>query len=495
MRNKIMLLSVLLLSGCANHYNDLQNSFNQHELKTYLQQDKIDETPKSNNKKSSILQVQQDRQSQKLSNAIRKNVLFPLDSAAWAKFETLSETDKTLQYLNKHYDLNSLLALALVRNASIQRAYQVALAQLQQYSQVQQIDDLLNQYRVFSQDLQLRTSNKKAVMNQLAFPSPDAIALKGKMLEHASQQAQLTLEKTIQSVLTQVRISYFEWHYYQQASGIISEKVDLLQRLSDVSEQVYNTTKGSLDTVLILANDQAKSQSRLASIQNLIQTRLLRLNQLLNIDVHFVPQYRSKNMQNNLRYDKAAGIKTGLQYATDIRLLQSQIDKLAVLIQLAETRIFPDLAFNSSVFNHNPLQKKYFSIQFKPKTNTVFLGNQAYLVEMKQRHKALQSQQINLKNTTTDAINIAYFNYADSRRQQDLYQKTLIPNSQSRFDINQALYETGQQSYRKMMTAYETYLDSRLKQAKMQRDNHIAASRLERLIGQQSIQWITGTAQ
>ena len=467
MHNKLILLPIILLTGCAStEYQTLKTAQVKHQLAAYLQNDMPFAMAK---RPASIAPIQpsQNRRTQSLEQAVHQNQLLPIDAAQWLVYQDLSAIAQA-DYLKQHTDLDTVLSFVLLRNPSIQTAQHAVKAGLQQYSQVQQVDDLLNQYQSWI--------GKGAAP---AFPLPNASALKGNIVDKSVQQARLALEKTIQSVLTQSRVAYFEGLYFQQAASIIAEKVALLERLNAVSEQVYNTTKGSLNTVLSLNDKLATARERLRSIREQAENRWLSLSQLLNISAAgFKPQGKFV-MPQKIKTNKTVLINIGLQHAIEIRLLNNQIEKIALLIQLAETRIYPDLA----VGNASPVQVK---------KHRLFLGNAAYLAEMKQQYLALKSQLSSLKNTTTDAINMAYFKIVDSRRQLDLYQNILIPNAQSRFEIDQSLYETGQRDYSKMIAAYEHYLESRLQRAGIQRDQKIAVSRLERLIGQPIIHWTTG---
>ena len=485
--NKLLFLLVLFLSACSHHseYQQLQAKPPLHRLDPYLQNDIVNNQPIINKPViTGDFQARQQQQSLQLQQAVRQNHLLPLSLAQWQKFSDLSQS-QTLAYLKKHPDVNTILGLVLVKNPDIKSAYQRLQAELKQYKQIQQLDDLLQQYQSFTQNLNLHTSNQKGLKAKKASTIPNSLALKGEIVEKSIQQAAIALEQTIQTVLTKTRVTYFEWHYFNQAHAIVAENVALLERLSEVTEQVYNTTKASLDTVLVLQNDTASSKNRLQTMNAQAQVRWLRLSQLLNLDYQLPFSSHSITMKHRLTADKNAGIKTGLTQATAIQAVKLRLDKMALLIQLAETKIYPDFSLNPSGF------KPAFNASKKPKNNTKFLSNQAYLLEMKQRHQALLSSLDNVKNNTIDAINVAYFNYDDSHRQYNLYQQTLIPNTKSQFEIQQSLYETGQSSYSNMIKAYKIYLDARLTQATLQRDWHIAASRLERLIGDSIVIWTT----
>ncbi len=498
---KRVAISLLLLStlnacsrgnGFTEQFSNLQRDFKQHQASAYV---KANLTARLDNNKpqqrqqhtaslSTItrqLATKKQRATGHIQAAISHNGLFqPLPGI-------------TRTQLKNNPRLAQVLSYAIRHNLDIKTSLQNARSNLDKYDQVNFLDDMLAQYASFSSDLSLSGStqkHKKPVSR--GFPFPGLLSLKGRIIDQAVNTSRLQLKQTVQDVITQTRIAYYELQFSQGKIHISQQTIQLLQTLKDELKDRYasNDTGSNAELGSILQTDIEieKNQNTLQLARISHQSSQAKLNALLNLPVNFklgnLPPLNPIKISDNLRQL----LQTATRHRIELVKLRSELTKMAHIIQLSEKRFYPDLDAGYSRFD-----SRGSNSGFKQKTrvknninNAYFANNDAYLNETKQKYSALQAKIRALETTTENELQQAVLAYHREKSQYTLYQNKVLPKAKATLDIARNLYETGESSFLDILDEQEMILAYRLLVLKAIKGMNINAARVDRLLGKKS---------
>ena len=505
MRVHVFLLTVfviLFLSEVhAGGFRDLEREFAEYDGSDYFLENIRREEPPSEEKRDvrafeelgrmkKVLAEKKARGIETMEDVILKNPLFRPEPEIWARIRDM-DTEGMEGFLREDFSLENLLSVALRNNPDIKKAYREALATVERYDQVSNLDEILNQYAVFTKNLDItigRPIHKKPLM--LDFPFPGMLALKGDIVQRDVELAGIALERTVQDVITRVKETYYETIYLYHAVDITREVIGLLERLRKVINTVYVTGRTSLNDVVKIQMEIDRISNDLTVLEENKKTMQTRLNKLLDISEDFMPADLHDLEPLILDYTKEALFRRGEEDRSEIKALNKELERMALLITLAEKRFYPDFTPGFTIFENRVLRQvgTYADQETFPSRPMIrgmdwFGANDAYIRETRLRYQTLMERLRSLKNRTVDEINQALFRYENARRFKLLYEKKLVPRSRLTVDITEALYVTGRVDFMDLINSQELFLEYSLKLKEAIKEMNIEASRIERLIG------------
>jgi len=426
-----------------------------------------------------------------LDNVITGNPLFTPDKETWTEVVRAYESGNIEDLLSKDYSLDVILTVGLKNNPDIHKAYEDARATIEQYDQVSNLDAILNQYAVFTRDLDIKIGkplhNKPLILN---FPFPGMLTLKGNIVDKEAEISRLKLERVVEDTITAIKTTYYETQYLYNAIDITREVLDLLYRLRDVVNTVYTTGKSSLNDVIKIQMEIDRIENDIVVLEDRRGTMQVKLNKLINISEDFVPEKVEDLIPLKLKYKRDELFKTGENKRNEIRTLAAAIEKMELVIAMAEKRFYPDFISGYSIFQNRVTKQVGSDAPMSPfptrpmiRGGNWFGANDAYIRETRKKYLAMKDQLVELKNRTVDDINQAAFRYESADRFHVLYESKLVPKSRLTIDVTEAQYVTGRVDFMDLINSEELYLDYSLKLKKAIRDMNIEAARIERLVG------------
>jgi len=517
MMNQTCLVGILalssLLSSCSQNrkMNDFKHDYQHHAQSKYVKDNlKAGSGSIAASKKSSIkgsqpstinnkqlartkreLVRRKAHSASRITHTIQQNHLFIANQSLKQRVAALNGKQETENWLNNNVGLSSVLMVVLKNNLAIQSSYQEAKASLSRYDQVSFLDDTLSQYATFTKDLALPMGSKKQSKSVTGgFPFPGLLALKGSIIDQSAESSRLRLLQTVQDVITQTRIAYYELQLAFQQSVIVSKKIDLLKSLKKQLKDSYSTNTTELDNILKVDIDIEKSRNQRQNLYSNVLTQQSRLNALSNISPTFKLN-KVGNLQPVTRFNISTNqLHEASKQRVEIAILESNIKKMAQIIRLSEKKFYPDFSAGYSRFqNKTSVQvgsnasKPAFSTRPNVRKRNFFGMNDAYLNETKLKYKALQLKLAALKNTTNDEVQQMLSRYQTQQRNYRLYQSKVIPKSKTNLAIAKNAFETGDISYLKVIGIQKTIFDAQLQSLNAIKGMNVNAARLDRLVG------------
>ncbi len=494
---------VLTLSACSSTQtiDQLQSDFNKNSLSAYVHDNLKNQPeikPQEENQQTlqavKLKKVQNQLRHKKkgadkrLKSTIGNNGLFVANPSV-RNLKGQAGYESTLK---KQAKLTTILSIALKNNLAIKNSFAEAQANLAKYDQVSFLDDILAQYAVFTKDLSLTGSTQKYNKSvATGFPFPGLMTLKAAIIDQAVETARLKLKQTTQNVISQSQQTYYNLQYSQREITIIQQEIGLLDALKDELNNNYSSNTADLNSVIQVDIELDKDRNRLQVTKDKKRALEAKLNALMNVSPDLKlgrldPLKPFKIQQSNAK----PLIKIAQANRVEIALLKSDLQKMARVIRLSEKRFYPDFDAGFSRFQNKTTkqvgsgaQQASFNSKPKVKMNSYFAKNDAYLIETKQKYKALQLKIKSLETQTADDIQQALSRYQSQQRTYQLYQSKILPKAKEALQVAKNNYEADGAGYIQVLDAQEILLKYRLLSNQALRDMNIEISKIARLLG------------
>jgi hypothetical protein len=430
-----------------------------------------------------------------LEESIIRNGLFMPGPFLWEKVKQVPKDETEIKgferLLTDEYNLETVLAVALRNNQDIKRSLESARAALEKYDQVANLDEILNQYAVFTKNLKIRLGkplHKRPLT--LDFPFPGMLALKGNIVDKEVLIARLKLERTVQDVITRVRETYYEAVYLDNAVSVTKEVLELLRRTREVINTVYTTGKSSLNDVVKIQIEIDRVENELVETVEKKYSMQLKLNKLLDISEGFTPPVVPELTPLSLAYVEEELFREGEVTRNEIKMKLAKLDRMRLLIEMAEKRFYPDFTLGFSLFENRILKQvgtdapePAFPTRPMVRGANWFGSNDAFIRETRKKYRALEEEIEELKNSTVYEIDQALYRYENAGRLRTLFESRLVPKTKLTVEINETMYITGKVDFMDLIDSQQLYLNFSLSLKKSIKDMNVEAARLERLVG------------
>lgn len=437
------------------------------------------------------LSFRKEKEMKAFEEVILKNGLFQPPKELWDKLRNYSGPTDYENLIEEQYNLQTILTVALQKNRSIKKGYEKAKASLEKYNQVSNLDEILNQYSVFTKGLNIKTGKPKHMKSpSMNFPFPGMLSLKGNIVDKEIALAKLELENIVQNVITKIRKTYYETVYLNEAIGITEETIGLLKRLRGVINRIYTTGKTTLNDVVKIQIEIDRRENDLLDLDEKKKTLQVTINTLLDISSVFQPQKIENSGPNILSYKIEGLIKEGLVNRNLLKKTVTKLERMQLIIEMAEKKFYPDFTSGYSFFQNSLLKQvgtdapsQTFSARPKIKGGNWFGSNDAYIRETKIKYKALREKLEELKNNTIDEITRAINRYETADRDRQLYEIHLVPKAALTIEITEALYRTGKVDFLELIDSEARYLNYNLTLKRSIKTMNIEAANIKRLVG------------
>ncbi len=426
-----------------------------------------------------------------IRSAIFQNGLYVPKRSYQQQLSKLHGRESHQAWLEAHPSLKAVLALALKNNLEIQSQQQNALSQLSQYEQSRYLDDMLLQYSAFTNDLSLTGStqkhNRSASRN---FPFPALSALKANIIDQSIEISRLSLQQTVQNILTQTRLAYYQLQYSQHSISLTQKMGQLLIALKEQLSDNYAVNNSKLGNILQIDIEIAANQNDVQLAKDKQQAQQARLNALLNLSSGFKLTHLDPLKPLKLPQNSHALVQIAKKKRIEIIKLRAQIEKIQRVIQLSNRRFYPDFDAGYSRFQ-NKMTKQIgsnanratFANRPTIKSNNFFASNDAYLTESRAKIKTLQLKIKALQTQTEDELQQAYSRYQSQQHNYALYQTNILPKAKTSLKIAKNNFETGDSSFMDIMQTQEAILRYQLLGLKAVKEMNSEAAKIWRIMG------------
>jgi outer membrane protein TolC len=189
-------------------------------------------------------------------------------------------------------------------------------------------------------------------------------------------------------------------------------------------------------------------------------------------------------------------VAAALAERQELKRLQARINKMELMIEMAETMILPPLTLNLSLYTDEPALtagsgalRSGFATALPAATGAglprkpLFGISDAYLREIREKLKALKKTWMAERAGTRYRTRQAWFNLDRAVREERLFRDTIVKLSQTALDVSTRGYESGDVLFADLIASFQQWFDARLMTARKRSDVGIARAELINVLG------------
>jgi hypothetical protein len=395
------------------------------------------------------------------------------------------------------FSLKRLETLTLLRNAGIKAAEDRLRGAIEAFTQVTALDEILRQYSAFTKALMVGVGPMKGKEPvDMAFPFPGVMTLKGEIVNQEVRAQQERLEAARRDAVTGMRKAYWDLVYVFKAERVTAEMIALLKRLESVANSRYESGRTSYQDVIKVRIRREVLDENLITLREKQKNLEAKTREILNLSPTVklgLPETAQPAGSVPVLQDLYLVARERRQ---ELRSLRAQINKMELMIEMAETMILPGYTLNHSLYGNEPVndtgsfaKREAFPIRTNASSGAglpkmPWYGTEdAYLRETRQKLYALREELKQAETKTNTMVRNTWFDIDRAGREAALYRDEIVKLSRSALDASTRGYESGNVTFADVIDSYTTWLQANLTLEKKRSDFEIAWAELEQVVG------------
>ncbi|SLM31377.1 Outer membrane efflux protein (modular protein) [Desulfamplus magnetovallimortis] len=432
-----------------------------------------------------------------------------------------------------------LEGIVLKRNAGIKAAKAKVQAEMNAFTQVENLDQILYRYSAFTEALMNGVGPMESSEPiSKAFPFPGVSALKGRAAAQSVKIALAELGMAEREAITAMRKAFWQGIYLDKAYTITSETLELFRKLHKVADSLYQSGKTSFQDVIKITIKLNLLEDNIVSIHESrlnIKSEMLALMDLprdLSIGVDDFPvgtlgsSYPYDTLPSDtlppetlppdtlppdtlppdtlppdtLPPDTLPPISTIYAMAFENRheliKIRAMITKMEQMLEMAETMILPEPDPGFSRYDDKAVSKvgsaatnPAFATSISPSRGAgsplkPWIGTtMPWLEQTREEIISLGHTLENKEAETRKMVRNAWSDLEKAIRSARVYGDSILDLSSSALGVSTREYEAGRLTFSEVTASYSEWLNIRLAQAGAIRDIGIARAELQRITG------------
>jgi len=385
-------------------------------------------------------------------------------------------------------NLDELVAEALANNPGVQSALKRVEALRRRAPQARSLPDPtlevgwmgnLKPFGVMRDD----PSSYRGVSVQQSIPYPGKLRLRGDIASKEAEAAWWDYEAARRQVVAEVKVAYFEYAYYHQATDITLKNKDLLEKLARIAQARYEVGKGIQQDVLKAQIEVSRLRQRLTVLEQQKRTAQVRINTLLARD----PETPLADPMPLAKTELARSLDELYQLArendTGLQREQRRIERGELAVNLARKDYYPDLGVGYSYWNR-PLIRDMHGFTFSLNLPVFYRSKQREGVrEATEELLSLERGRDDRETTLYFEVKQQYLTAKASDELAQLYAQAVVPQSSLALESALAAYQVGSVDFLTLIENFSTVLDYEIDYYRELANYQAALARLEPLVG------------
>ena len=414
-------------------------------------------------------------------------------SEKWNNLEPAAgDMEAAAHVLQTGFPLETLEILVLLRNPGVISAEHAFKGKLQAYSQIESLDDILQQYAAFTRAVMPGFGKTVGTASpEMNFPFPGILSLKGEIVQQDIRIAREALEISRRSAVTAARKGFWNLVYNCRARDVTGEMLGLAGQLERSVRNRYEVGNGQLPDIIRVQVQQANLRETLRTLEETSQTLLADIRSLVDL-----PSDKKIGMpavrEPRRHFPSVDALESlAMEKRQELRMARAVIGRTERMIE-----IYPHVTQNLSLFENDAVNQ-VGSIRFEEPfavTAAASTGqglpinpwaglNHAYLMETRENLKEFRSNLVNTENETRYKVREGWFALDLALREEKLYDRKIVDLSHISAETARQRYELGTTELKEVVEFYLSWLEARLAGERSRSDIEIARAGLEEVVG------------
>ncbi len=390
--------------------------------------------------------------------------------------------------------LSDYLAYAALNNPGLRAAFHRWQAALEKVPQVQALPEPRFTYRYFIEEVETRVGPQRNSF-ELAQTLPwfGKLSVAGSAAAEAANAARQEYETARLGLFHYVKNAYCEYYYLGWAVAVTKENIELLKQVEAVARARYRAAEGPHADLVRLQVELGKLSDRLASLQDLREPIVARLNAALNRPPSApVGPYPAAVEGEKVHFTDEQLLGWLAEANPELKGMDAEIERQKRFVELARKGYFPDFTFglgwidtDRSIGGRHPDEDGKDPIIAMVSVNLPIWWDKLAAAVREARHSltAAAQRKSQRANSLAAETKLAAFGFRDAGRKVNLYRDTLLPKAQEAFKVTQTAYQAGTASFADLIDTLRILLDFELSVHRALADRGQRLAELEMLVG------------
>ncbi len=400
--------------------------------------------------------------------------------------------NRLIQILTGEIQLPTLIELGIARNPSVRIAKAGWRVVIEKYPQVTALPDPMIRYDYFGDSVETRVGPQKQRFGfSQSLPFPGTLHAAGEVILKDIAIAHLQYEQSIRDFIVDMKLSYFELSYLQRAITLTQQNQELMQQVLRVTTTQYTKNEAKYNDVLKAESQLAQLSYDLILLQELTAVEEVKIMALLDLPARlsFGELKAGSVVFSDIPIDKLELM--ALEKRQEISIAGNQVAKSQAAITLARKETLPKFSIDLMTIDTgealNPTTpdngKDPWSIGFGITIPWWINKNRSHIREAEYKQEVAVETQRQLENTTRSGIAGIYFRMENARRLIELYEKTLIPQSEKAMEIAEIWQRDNVKDISGFLETQSVWLNFNLARLRALTDYLQYQARMERMVG------------
>lgn len=329
-------------------------------------------------------------------------------------------------------------------------------------------------------------SDIQVFINQ-EIPFPGKLSSKEKIALEESESLEWIADATTRKVIADLKVSYFEWAFINEAIEITNKNKELLNKFSKTAESRYEVGMGIQQDVLKAQVELSGFIERLELLiesKNIIETKIKKiLNRPLDSSLGEPEETPRSGFSKTL----AEITESTLEQAPQIRSSAKLIDSSEESLNLARKEYLPDFVVGATYFNRDGGSgdlDDIWQLSLGLKVPLYYWRKEKFgvkeaalnVIEAQENHEST-------KNNVVYQMKDNYINATTAEKLLDLYKTGIIPQSTLSLESAISAYQVGKVDFLTLLNNLVTLFNFELEYHRQLAKYNTALARMEEMSG------------
>ena len=289
-------------------------------------------------------------------------------------------------------------------------------------------------------------------------------------------------DATMRDLIMTVKESYFELYSVQRAFSVTRGEQDVLEQMQKIAETKYATGEVNQQDAVKAQAEVTMLETRALELEQEETTLKAKLNQLLNRPASFPLGLAVTEPPRGFEFEAKDLVDLAQNTRPEIKQARLEIERGSYQRDLMKKESFPDYRLG---VEYRSFREGDDMVMFTVGLDLP-IWRTKYRAGVREAEKMTESQRAGLdaveKQISFD-VRDAHSKLLTGERIANLYETTLIPQAQARFEASEAGYRTGKVDFLDLLESERFLLNVRVMSAMAEGQLGVLLARLERAAG------------
>jgi outer membrane protein TolC len=420
----------------------------------------------------------------------------------------LQEIGPSVPTLDGEVRLDRLITLAFERNPQLKAARERYRAAVARHGEAVGLPDPMVQWTTRPEPIQTRTGAQTDVYTLgQSIPFPGKLLLKGEIAIDEARIARQEFLVATRDTVAELKKSFFELAWLDQAAEIMRKTRDLAQHLATAARSGL-ARDAAADPGSILLMDALQAEAQLGQLDYdlaaLLERRVVeeaRINRILDRPPA-APVGRPRALPfRELLLDREALADLAVRHRHELQIALLRLQKAGKMRDLADLSWAPDffvggalMATGSPIMDTPDGGNDAWGVTIGMTLPIWGSKNSSRITQAEHARRAAIRERQEAFNRSLEEVSRSYFKLANARRLVALHRDQLLPQSRAALEVAEQWHRAGRDSFGRVLEAQSAWLRFNLGFARAVADHHQTVADLERSVGLPLGDYLEGAA-